>query len=309
MSTLQSSAVRGPVTVRRPAFTLIELLVVIAIIGILIALLLPAVQKVREAANRTRCSNNVKQMCIALHAYHNNYGNFPAAYHNTPPLTNPGTNPGWGWSSQTLPFVEQTPLYNELKVTTQNFGGGVNPAKPPQPPLPLGPSQSKLTLYRCPGDRGPDLNNYRLLHATSNYRAVCGPDPKSNSYIANKDYKGVMFHNSKIRIAQITDGTSNTVVIGECMWDEVTTKWACIWAGMTGAHDGFIFISDVMWWMDPGAAQVNGTAPQAFSSRHTNGCFFGFADGSGRFYKQGGDPVKLQFLAGRDDGYILDNDF
>ncbi len=155
MSTSSRPAFRRSRSSPRPAFTLIELLVVIAIIGILIALLLPAVQKVREAANRTRCSNNVKQMCLGLHNYHGTFDHYPSAFRNTPPLTNPGTNPGWGWSTLILPFLEQTPLYNELKVETMNFGGGSNPAKAPPPPGPYVASQTKLTLFRCAGTAGP----------------------------------------------------------------------------------------------------------------------------------------------------------
>jgi hypothetical protein len=118
-----------------------------------------------------------------------------------------------------------------------------------------------------------------------------------------------LWHNSKVPFAQITDGTSNTIAIGECMWDEVTTKWAAIWVGMRGLQGGSVYISDVMWCLDELSAQVNGTAPQAFSSRHTNGAFFGFCDGSSRFFRQGGDPNKLQWLAGRSDGIIVEYDF
>ncbi len=120
---------------RQRGFTLVELLVVIAIIGILIALLLPAVQKVREAANRTKCGNNVKQFCLALHNYHGVFGFYPSAYRNTPPIANPTTQPGWSWATLILPMVEQSPLYDQLGVEKQNFGAGANPAKPPEPPL------------------------------------------------------------------------------------------------------------------------------------------------------------------------------
>src|SRR5712671_1343499 len=114
-----------------------------------------------------------------------------------------------------------------------------------------------------------------------------------------------MFQNSKIRILEITDGTSNTVAIGECIFDQPTGKRAAIWPGMTGLRNGSIWISDVMWWVDDATAVINGPAPQAFSSRHTRGAFFGFCDGSVRFFREGGDVTSLKWLAGRDDGHVV----
>jgi prepilin-type N-terminal cleavage/methylation domain-containing protein/prepilin-type processing-associated H-X9-DG protein len=280
----------------RAAFTLVELLVVIAIIGVLIGLLLPAVQKFREAANRTRCANNLKQLCLGLHHFAGAVGRFPSAY------VAPEMNPGWGWGSALLPYVEQEPLYQAAGVANLPFGNGANPALP----TPL--TQTRLSLYRCPSDTGPDLNPVRLHYAMSNYRAVSGPTTFPFFY-ANQDMGGVMFQNSKIRITDVTDGTSNTLAVGECKFDEGTGKRAAIWAGMSGLRDGSVWISDVMWWVDADSATVNGPAPQAFSSRHPGGAFFGFCDGSVRFFREGGDVKVLKWLAGRNDGQIVNFDF
>jgi prepilin-type processing-associated H-X9-DG protein len=235
-------------------------------------------------------------MCLALHDYAGVHGNYPPAYKA------PGINPGWGWASFTLPFVENQPLYDAMGVATKIFGDGKNPAQPNSY------TQTKLPLYRCPSDPAPDLNPFRYFHATSNYRAVAGPT-KYTYFQSDTDMGGVMFQNSRVRFAQITDGTSNTVVVGECRFDELEAKWAAIWPGMHGDVNNSIYISDVMWWIDDSTAEINGTAPQAFSSRHKGGAFFGFADGSVRFFKEGGDVKMLHWLAGRDDGVDVQFDF
>jgi prepilin-type N-terminal cleavage/methylation domain-containing protein len=315
---------------KRSGFTLIELLVVIAIIAILIGLLVPAVQKVREAAARTQCQNNLHQVCLGLHNYAGVKGHFPAAYTAT------GTLPGWGWGAALLPYVEQEGLYRTLGVETIPFATGIAA-------VPNANTQLKLSIYRCPSDIGPDLNPARLNFATANYRAVMGawticPGPcdprwtwKEYTYgffTTNQDLRGVMFQNSKIKPIAITDGTSNTIVIGECILttippDGATTwqgkpwppKWGAIWAGMTGIHvslstgaQNSIYISDNMWWMDESSATINGPAPQAFSSHHPGGVMFGFGDGSVRFFHNGFSPQVAMSLAGRNDDFVVNID-
>ncbi len=281
----------------RVAFTLVELLVVIAIIGILIGMLLPAVQMVRESARRTECANKIKQMGLALQTFESSNEYFPPSYNGT------GLKPGWSWGTHILPYVEQNNLFHFGNSRNLLFGGGSNPAT-----VTTEYSQTELTLFRCPSDSGPNLNPIRLNHAMSNYRAVAGPYTQS-CFCADLDFGGVMYQNSETTFSHILDGTSHTIVIGECVFDESTGKKAAIWPGMSGLRGGAVWISDVMWWVDADSAQINGPASQAFSSNHPGGAMFVFCDGSTRFFVEGGDVDILRFLAGRDDGVIVSADF
>jgi prepilin-type N-terminal cleavage/methylation domain-containing protein len=279
----------------RAAFTLVELLVVIAIIGILIAMLLPAVQSVREAARRVQCANHLRQMVLAMHNYESAHKNFPPAYKGSSNL------PGWAWGTYILPFMEQANLYQSGNVETALFGGGSNPA------MPNTYSKTPLPGFRCPSDLGPELNPLRLNHGMSNYRAVAGYN-SSGFFEADKDLGGILFQNSKVPFSDIPDGTSNTIVLGECKFDETVDKRAAIWAGMTGLRNNAIWISDVMWFIDETSATINGSAPQAFSSNHPRGAQFTFADGSTRLIPNGGQVAILKYLAGRNDGKIVTMD-
>lgn len=203
----------------RRAFTLIELLVVIAIIGVLIGLLLPAVQKVREAANRAQCLNNLKQIGIALHNYHDSQGHFPAGYqgdYNHPsrdPVTWDGPN-GWAWGTALLPYLEQENLYRQLRLDL-----------PCWHPANATPVRTELKVFQnpaAPNSDGPmavrDATGRLLaMFGRSHYVANAGQDEPWAYTIGDQSRvaSGPFFRNSRIRMADVTDGLSNTVFIGE----------------------------------------------------------------------------------------------
>jgi len=198
----------------RAGFTLIELLVVIAIIAILIGLLLPAVQKVRDAAARTQCVNNLKQMGLALHGYHDVYGKLPAGQF---PWANPGTTTppyegSWSWQAQILPYIEQDNVYRMAKaysnVGGSNYYSWNNPA-----------CAQKMKIYTCPADsRGPvaypgPANGLAVDQALTGYLGVSG-----TVSAATGQGNGILFSTfpaTAPTLVGITDGTSNTVMVGE----------------------------------------------------------------------------------------------
>jgi prepilin-type N-terminal cleavage/methylation domain-containing protein/prepilin-type processing-associated H-X9-DG protein len=225
----------------RRGFTLIELLVVIAIIAVLIGLLLPAVQKVREAAARIQCANNLKQIGLALHGYHDANNYFPSGYidGNTNPDSTPDNDagPGWGWAAFLLPHVEQGNVYNQISFKA-GVGVGNNAAV----------SQLPLKVYQCPSDPNQQIvpiydSNFTNPIATvahGNYVGCNGWEECFNGAGGNPQSGvgadglaggfgqtgvGVFYRNSKTKIASVTDGLSNTIFVGERSSNHAPSTW------------------------------------------------------------------------------------
>jgi prepilin-type N-terminal cleavage/methylation domain-containing protein len=231
----------------RPAFTLIELLVVIAIIAILIALLVPAVQRVRESANRTQCQNNLHQSGLALHSYHDDKKQFPPGYidGNTNPASTPDNDvgPGWGWAAFLLPYLEYHDVYYKIDFS-KGVGIGVN-AQVSQTPLPV---------YQCPSDGNQQsvpiydssFTNPIAMVAHGNYVGCNGwvecfgnaggkYQPSSDGGAAEDGDggktstglggDGLFYRNSKNKIANVTDGMSNTIFVGERSGNHSPSTW------------------------------------------------------------------------------------
>jgi len=246
---------------RSRGFTLIELLVVIAIIAVLISLLLPAVQQAREAARRTQCKNNLKQLGLAMHNYHDSYNQFPPGYVFDPNRAVGTQNPGniWGWIAFLLPMMDQTTVYNQCNFG-KGFGGGLDSngaqtaSTSTASPVVVGPDLQVIAALRCPTDRGLPNTFYRgtaagtiVVGARSNYVGVNGASNSTGGFldialplatgtsITGAD-GGTFGGNSRVGIRDMLDGTTNAVVAGEKRWKEISGRrvgLTAIWAGGT----------------------------------------------------------------------------
>ena len=279
-------------------FTLVELLVVIAIIGILVALLLPAVQMAREAARRTQCRNNLKQVGLSLQLYHQSHGNFPSAHFAHPDYW----HPSWSWSALILPHLEQQALYDKMQVGQVQLNGGTGFATP------TAEMQIPLEMYACPSDGRSTTNPKKGDFGRSSFRAVTGIHLELNTTFGSATTQsGVIFCNSGVRIADIRDGSSNTIVVGECAFDRADEgKVGAIWTGMRGELNTDVHVSDACWFIH-GMEEwtINGTKKQVFGSHHSGGASFAMGDGSVQFLSETIDPLTLNNLADRADGEVL----
>jgi prepilin-type N-terminal cleavage/methylation domain-containing protein/prepilin-type processing-associated H-X9-DG protein len=274
----------------RRGFTLIELLVVIAIIGVLIFLLMPAVQKVRESANRASCTNNLKQIVLGAHNFHDAQGHFPFNSQDEGgwDWNYQGNRRSWSWLARLLPYLEQDPLYTQAKIDTNTLSESL-------PYLSIG-----LSAFYCTSDNSRSLNpsdNRANLQgvpiATSNYKGVTGDCWCWGTY-ENKcasDCNGLWSGNGVFtrgdikaprRMSEITDGASNTFFAGE---DIPEINAHCTWPYANGTLGTGAIPPNVMRKPDGSLYDTYLDWPEIYSfrSRHAGGLNFGFADGSVHF--------------------------
>jgi prepilin-type N-terminal cleavage/methylation domain-containing protein/prepilin-type processing-associated H-X9-DG protein len=312
---------------RRSGFTLIELLVVVAIIGVLIGLLLPAVQKVREAASRLKCKNNLKQIGLALHNYHDRVGSFPAGY-TANALNNDGTGPGWGWAAHLLPDLEQENLWRLIDFTQPIIAAGNHDIV----------RQANVSFLRCPSDPRQDpiplsefTNPAGLTTplARSNYVACYGNTPflgespavlTTHLSIDGISGKGMFYRNSRTRMADVMDGLSNTLAIGEKNAKNTMASWVGVipgaqWRSANDVANYGGVPSNIAAALALGHAcrqhppSAEAGVAEDFSSPHINGVNVLFADGSVHAIRTSIRMTVYPFTASIADGIPLDIDF
>ncbi|MBY0397424.1 MAG: DUF1559 domain-containing protein [Thermoleophilia bacterium] len=284
----------------RRGFTLIELLVVIAIIAVLVALLLPAVQSAREAARRIGCVNNLKQVGLALHAYHDAHDRLPPGYVFAPGYV----SGGFGWGAMILPGLDQAPLFDAANFRVALWHGANSTT-----------GATALKAYLCPSDEtspGGFLERDGVRYARSSYVGAFGPGDMDAD---PDDRRGLMSRNAGARFADVRDGLSQTLAAGE--------RHNGIFAVAIGSHEHFeaetVWVGAVKEEPDddhahttlfqashtPSSGSMN---DQDAASRHPGGANFVFGDGSVRFLKATIDLLVYRALSSRAGGEVLGAD-
>ena len=318
---------------RRRGFTIVELLIVVAIIGVLVGLLLPAVQIARESARRSQCVRNLREIGLALHTFHDAKRGFPPAFTAT---QDPGNvnwrtlttttpsyfEPGWSFFASILPYVEEAGLHDRLDLSVPILDARNDAARS---------ADALMPLYVCPSDtaaRLVDVLDFGESGAAtalsgagtlitrapvSSYAGVLG----TTDHEENGLFNGVFFRNSRVRSGQITDGTSKTICVGERMSRMAEATWLGSITGSEVVHaDG--------WWQRQGYSQrswnyrpanvqttchirssppnLPSNSPSGFFSPHTSGCNFLTADGSVRLITDDVDLTTFRALATRAGG-------
>jgi len=319
----------------RLGFTLVELLVVIAIIGVLVALLLPAVQAAREAARRSQCTNNLKQIGLAVHNHHDTYRNFPASQIGAQDVH------AWSWNAMILPFMEQQSIYDVLNPTSRTAAQAIS-ASGSDTAL-RAAMQTPVAGYLCPSDVGPELNDRRAVGGVSMARGnyvganYSGRGASTLSSFTGSSGPGepdgiFAVHDRPERFATITDGSSNTILVGERCWEyrkngnPHLVRSANHYFNRSNTTVNVLHpnrgTGDTMACAMPGInpfsvqttldTQPNGDfgfdVRSSFASLHPGGANFVLADGSTRFISETINTTTLQRLVSRKDGQTVQLD-
>lgn len=283
----------------RTGFTLVELLVVIAIIGILLAILLPAVQMVREAARRTQCHNNLKQLGLALHNYHDTLKSLPPGWVS---FGDPDDEPGWGLLAHALPFMELENLHNEIF-----FNLGIGNEKNAVSRL------TQVQIFKCPSDQVldefdlgllPDSNASGFVHDFDTYEPILVSKCNYSGVFGDSEVeespsfgRGMFFHNSRLKLRDIHDGTSNTFLMGERNIALGPVTWVGVYQGASQPYARHIGSCDHV------PNSPNGHF-EDFRSYHPQGANFLLADGSVHMIPETIELSVYKALATRNQGEL-----
>jgi len=321
----------GPQAHTHRGFTLIELLVVVAIIGVLVALLLPAVQAAREAARRAQCSNNLKQIGVAIHNYAQIHGALPPGYvSNWDPVFLRETGPGWGWASMILPQFDNNPIYNQIDFRRQI-------QDPTQATIRL----ALIASYLCPSDNMPSswrasVGLVRVAGGTIIELVIPICDVAGSNYVGvfgigepGVAGEGVFFRNTSVRFSDITDGLSETLLAGERSYQMLKGPGPATWVGaVPGAQ---LWSCDAAASGDPDATGPcvkedgsgmtlghtgEGHGPgdpysdvNQFTSRHGRGANFLFCDGHVRYLNNSMDYATYKALSTRSWSEVISDNY
>lgn len=277
----------SPRRIRPSGFTLIELLVAMAIIGVLVALLMPAVQMARASARRVSCQNQLRQLSLGLITYHDSHGCFPPGSF-VMGMSHPMQS-GWGWGAMILPAVDQGPLYQRI-----DFGQGTAVAGN------LALIATPIPFWRCPADVGLE-------------RIVISPLTRPPFDLASGNYcgsAGILSSMSNVRISEISDGTSLTFLLGERLVQTaspVSLAWTSAWCGSIAFQDGYE-LGSVPYLRPFRIHPINHSDIDSacFGSRHAGGANFVMADGSARFLNENMDWQVYEALGTPNGGEVVE---
>ena len=329
---------------RRKGFTLVELLVVIAIIGILVALLLPAIQSAREAARRAQCSNNLKQITLALLNFHDTHKEFPHGAYTAELKNDPFAEDGLGWASKILPDLEESAVYD--RIARNDIPGyqkdawkpGIFKAARDAGKNPIAGGDVVLNVFLCPSVDLPTTvpgNGINRGYATSHYKASRGYcdrgmylrtsealssqscPPYEGGDVASAGVGRPAFVANKVRIQDVLDGTSKTIAIGEAAYYPNIISFP-VWIGVPANEDGSTLFKtrdlincNLSSRSFPLSKAELDSLPEGSGQDdctygwHTNGAFFGFVDGSVHFLTENLALRTFQLLGDRMDGEVF----
>jgi prepilin-type N-terminal cleavage/methylation domain-containing protein/prepilin-type processing-associated H-X9-DG protein len=296
----------------RPAFTLIELLVVIAIIALLIGLLLPAVQKVREAASRTQCTNNLKQIGLALYNYHDRMKCFPPGYQTQVDANNNDLGPGWGWAAFLLDDLEQSNLKRRIRFDLQISDPLNASARTTVLPILVCPSELKSGTFTVIDSSGAPICDV----ARANYTAMNGVLGVTGDAWDNN---GAFIRNRAMRTVDIRDGLSNTLFGGERCTNMASTTWTgAVTNGVVPAQR-YATVADQLANAEGAPALIlsHGSRDHipndqlvfdadATASFHAGGVNFLFGDGSVHYVSSSINGTAYEALLTRAGGEVID---